>query len=71
MRSKPGLAILLGASKDDAGKEDEKEYDQHTEDLAQELIDALKDEDPKGVAAAIHAMVLACMDEESNEDEES
>ncbi|NBW08776.1 MAG: hypothetical protein EBR82_12205 [Caulobacteraceae bacterium] len=72
MKGKPGLAILLGSPK--GGEEDEsseKEYDQHTEDLAQELIDALKDEDPKGVAAAIHAMVIACMDEESDEDEES
>lgn len=70
MKGKPGLAILLGASKGDAEKdESEHEYDEHTEDLAQELIDALKEEDAKGVAAAVHALVMACMDEESDEDE--
>lgn len=70
MKGKPGLAILLGASKDDAEKDEgEHEYDQHTEDLAQELIDALEEKDAKGVAAAIHALVMACMDEESDEDE--
>ena len=72
-KGKPGLAILLGHPGMDDDKDEKKESSHSSEqlgDIAQELMDALKDDDKDGVAAALKAFFSMCDDDGYGEDEQ-
>ena len=73
-KGKPGLAILLGHPGMDDDKGDDEKKSSHSDeqlgDIAQELMDALKDEDKDGVSAALKAFFSMCDDDDYEEEDE-
>jgi len=71
-KGKPGLAILLGHPGMDDDKDEKKSShsDEQLSDIAQELMDALKDDDKDGVSAALKAFFSMCDDDDYEEDKD-
>lgn len=72
-KKKPGLAIIIASKMKKGKKGDKEDSSEMKKEVGQELLDAIKDNDPVAVYDVVKNMISTCemdSDEDSEEEEE-